>query len=52
MTWYINIGEELSRDQVIKFPFYRTLNENYTRDHLIFEDILYECQDRLVTIGP
>ncbi len=26
MTWYIYIGEDLKRDQKIKFPFYRTLD--------------------------
>jgi hypothetical protein len=45
MTWYINIGDDLRRDQTIKFPFYRSIPENYKPSDLIFDDQLYECAD-------
>ncbi|OXV07229.1 hypothetical protein Egran_05006, partial [Elaphomyces granulatus] len=46
MTWYINIGDDILRDQKIKFPFYRMLDETYNSSSLLFKDILYECQDQ------
>ena len=49
MTWYINIGDDILRDQKIKFPFYRMLDETYNSSSLVFKDILYECQDQSVT---
>jgi len=46
MTWFINIGDDIARDQKIKFPFYRSLSEDYGPSDLIFTDSLYECSDR------
>ncbi|KAH8654245.1 hypothetical protein BGZ61DRAFT_500616 [Ilyonectria robusta] len=43
MTWYIYIGEDLKRDQMMKFSFYRTLNADYNNDDLIFTDKLITC---------
>lgn len=43
MTWYINIGDDLLRDQKIKFSFCRNINYNYSQMDLIFSDELYEC---------
>lgn len=40
MLWYIRKGEDLKRDQVIKFPFYRAIPRNYTPNDLIFDDDL------------
>ncbi|KFY82655.1 hypothetical protein V498_08516 [Pseudogymnoascus sp. VKM F-4517 (FW-2822)] len=45
-TWYIGIGDDLRRDQIIKFPFYRSINDDYSPDDLIFTDELYESKDR------
>ncbi|KAK3291635.1 uncharacterized protein B0H64DRAFT_427150 [Chaetomium fimeti] len=45
MTWFINIGDDVLRDQKIKFSFYRSISENYTPDDLIFQDTLFECAD-------
>lgn len=42
MTWYIYKGEDLKRDQVIKFPFYRILNRRYrSRDLILHDDLCY-----------
>lgn len=46
MTWFINIGDDIARDQSIKFPFYRSIKEDYAPSDLIFTDNLYECEDR------
>lgn len=43
MTWYINRGEDLQRDQRIQFPFYRILRHDFRTSELIFEDELSEC---------
>lgn len=45
MTWYINIGDDIQRDQKIKFQFYRDIDEDYSPDDLIFSDRLYQCED-------
>ncbi|KFA66207.1 hypothetical protein S40285_05120 [Stachybotrys chlorohalonatus IBT 40285] len=45
MTWYINIGDDLQRDQTVKFPFYRTLDHDFSPSDLIFKDTLFECGD-------
>ena len=45
MTWYISIGDDITRDQKIRFPFSRDLDGNYTPSDLVFEDVLYECSD-------
>ncbi|OCL10017.1 actin-like ATPase domain-containing protein [Glonium stellatum] len=45
-TWYIGIGDDLCRDQVIKFPFYRSLDSDFAPDDLIFQDVLYESKDK------
>jgi hypothetical protein len=41
MTWYIEKGEDLQREQKIRFPFFRRLAEDFPENHLIFEDTLY-----------
>jgi hypothetical protein len=46
-TWYIGIDDDLHRDQVIKFPFYRSINSDFTPDDLIFRDELYESRDKI-----
>jgi hypothetical protein len=45
MTWYISKGEDITRDQKIKFPFHRDLSIDHTPAELIFEDALIECYD-------
>lgn len=44
MTWYIYQGEDLERDQKIIFPFYRSLEDGFTNDRLIFKDELVQCE--------
>ena len=46
MTWYIRIGDDLLRDQKIRFSFSRSIREDYDSSDLIFRDELYECEDR------
>ncbi|KAK4182907.1 hypothetical protein QBC35DRAFT_419950 [Podospora australis] len=46
MTWYIKIGDDIQRDQRIKFPFYRSIDVNHHPDDLIFQSILYECVEK------
>lgn len=41
MTWYIEKGEDLQREQKIRFPFYRRLPKGFPDNHLIFKDVLY-----------
>lgn len=45
MTWYIGIGDDIKRDQKIRFNFFRTLDENFKSSELIFTERLYECED-------
>jgi hypothetical protein len=52
MTWYVYIGEDLKRDQKIKFPFYRTLNNNFSDSELIFSDVLMESQSKTPPTHP
>lgn len=46
-TWYIGIDDDLRRDQVIKFRFFRSLDEDFGPDDLIFENNLYESKDKI-----
>lgn len=50
MTWFINMGEDIQRNQEIKFSFYRSIDEDYTPSDLIFTDTLYECADPYVQL--
>jgi len=52
LVWYINIGDDLFRDQRITFPFYRELELTYGLEDLIFSDTLFECQDRTAPLHP
>ncbi|KAI5460779.1 hypothetical protein BGZ63DRAFT_414898 [Mariannaea sp. PMI_226] len=52
MTWYINIGDDLLRDQKIKFPFTRPIDEHYHPSILVFHDRLYECERTKAPIHP
>ena len=49
MTWYIQIGDDIRRDQKITFPFFRDIDEDYSPSDLIFVDVLYQCEDVLVS---
>ncbi|KAF2113917.1 hypothetical protein BDV96DRAFT_688202 [Lophiotrema nucula] len=44
--WYINVDDDLELDQVVRFPYYRTLLDGFTDDELIFVDELFECRDK------
>ncbi len=48
MTWFISKGDDIQRDQDVKFSFFRCINEDYVPDDLIFRDTLYECDDPYV----
>lgn len=48
MTWYINIGDDIQRNQSIRFPFFRIIPEKYTPEDLVFKETLYECADAYV----
>lgn len=52
MTWYIAIGDDITLNQKIRFPFCRSLDEDYTPDDLIFVNELYECADPYVRCHP
>ncbi|PQE04134.1 hypothetical protein CJF31_00003249 [Rutstroemia sp. NJR-2017a BVV2] len=52
MTWYIYRGEDLKREQCIKFPFYRTLDEIHTPDDLIFKDELIQSKNKVPPTHP
>lgn len=41
MTWYIEKGEDIRREQKICFPFYRRLRPDFKDSDLIFTDTLY-----------
>ncbi|KAK8008221.1 hypothetical protein PG991_010772 [Apiospora marii] len=43
MTWYIYKGEELKRDSITKFSFYREVSVKADASSLIFEDALLMC---------
>jgi hypothetical protein len=46
MTWYIYVGEDLKRDQKVRFPFYRTLNSDYSSTDLVFSEELIESKSK------
>lgn len=48
MTWFINIGDDIMRDQNIRFSFYRSIDDDYESSDLIFHDTLFECSDPYV----
>lgn len=43
------MGEDLKRDQTIKFPFVRTLGKNYKKSDLIVTNVLYYSE---ATVAP
>jgi hypothetical protein len=51
MTWFINIGDDIKRDQNIKFSFFRSIDEDHSPQDLVFSNTLYECADPYVP-GP
>ncbi|EXK29750.1 hypothetical protein FOXG_11731 [Fusarium oxysporum f. sp. lycopersici 4287] len=52
MTWYINIGDNLVRDQTIKFPFNRYLNSIDDPSWLILQNTLFECEEKTAPRHP
>ncbi|CZT11384.1 related to hsp70 protein [Rhynchosporium agropyri] len=52
MTWYILCGEDLLREQVIKFPFYRSLREGFANSELIFKDELIQSESKTPPVHP
>lgn len=40
MTWYIRKGEDLKRDQRVRFPFHRHVRQDCSPEALIFSDRL------------
>ncbi|KAF4627027.1 hypothetical protein G7Y89_g11126 [Cudoniella acicularis] len=51
-TWYINRGEDLLREQTIRFPFYRRLREDFSDKELIFKDELIESKSKNAPFYP
>ncbi|KAI1428888.1 actin-like ATPase domain-containing protein [Xylaria sp. FL1777] len=51
-TWYIEIGEDLKREQTIKFPFERHLIVPYSPSQLIFFDDLITSETKLPPQHP
>ncbi|KAK2691598.1 hypothetical protein QWA68_007810 [Fusarium oxysporum] len=52
MTWYINIGDNLVRDQTIKFPFFSNLTNIDDPSWLILHNTLFECEERTAPRHP
>ncbi|KAI9705053.1 MAG: hypothetical protein M1836_006836 [Candelina mexicana] len=52
LTWYINIGDGLSRSRKISFPFYRKFSADLRDDELIITDRLLECSATTQPIHP
>lgn len=46
MDWFIKKGDDIKRDQTMRFHFFRSLDHDYTEGDLIFYCTLWECQDR------
>jgi hypothetical protein len=51
-TWYINRGDDLMREQTIRFPFYRRLSEGFSDKGLVFKDELLESENKAAPIHP
>lgn len=45
MWWYIHVGNDLKRDQKIKFPFLHDIPIDYKPENLVFRETLYEAAD-------
>jgi hypothetical protein len=52
MSWYINIGDDLKRGKRIKFPFFRSLEEDFEENELIFSSNLIQCETKSPPIHP
>lgn len=52
MTWYITRGDDLVRDQTIRFPFYRRLSDGFSDSDLIFNDELIQCESKQPPTHP
>lgn len=49
MDWYIKIGDTLSRDMRIKFPYRRFFAQDCDANDFIFINKLYQCDDKYAT---
>lgn len=52
MTWYIYRGEDLKRDQKIRFPFFRTINEFHCKKDLLISDKLVYSENKVAPTYP
>jgi hypothetical protein len=52
MTWYVQQGEDLKKEHKVRFPFFRSLKENYTDDDLLFKDELIQCESKVAAKYP
>lgn len=54
MTWYINRGEDLVREQTIRFPFFQSLPAHYNNLDLVFHTRLRqsECKAASEHLSP
>ncbi len=51
MNWYIRMGDEIPRNHVIKFPFYREIKGNYKPRNLVFKSTLWESDHLYVLLS-
>ncbi|KAH7157318.1 hypothetical protein B0J13DRAFT_592817 [Dactylonectria estremocensis] len=52
MTWYIKLGDDLLRDQKIKFPFSRNVDKDSPASDMVFFNFLYESKDTTAPSHP
>lgn len=51
-TWYVYMGEDLKRDQPIKFGFRRDINEIHDDEDLVFVDYLVYSESKVAPVYP
>ncbi|TGO63683.1 hypothetical protein BCON_0011g00230 [Botryotinia convoluta] len=52
MTWYIHQGEDLKRNQTLRFGFYYRLPSSYSPSDLIFTNKLLQSENNIAPIHP
>lgn len=52
MNWYIHQGEDLKRNQTLKFSFYYRLPSSYSPHDLIFTIKLLQSENKIAPIHP
>ncbi|TWU72224.1 hypothetical protein ED733_003541 [Metarhizium rileyi] len=52
MSWFIHIGDDIRRDQKVKYTFIHILEEDDFGKEMVFSCELWECQDRTPPVYP